>query len=187
MLYAVVGTCIALTLLNLLLMLGVIRRLREQTELLDGLLAGQVEMMLPVGSRPDPFTATTVDDVRVTEADLSGGGLVAFFSPSCPDCVEWIPRFAEAAEHLPGGRRQALAVVVVDAAPADASGLVTQLRGCANVVVEAQEGDLAKSFQVRGFPSICRLDEDGVVAANVPSYAVRVAAHAHPDAHAHSH
>jgi hypothetical protein len=156
----------AVTLFNLLLVYGVIRRLRLHTEQIAELVltAPRSEPIIDVGSRPDEFSANTVDDVSVTTAQLAGG-LVAFFSPTCGVCEEWIPRFVETASTLPGGRPSVLAVVA-SARASDADDLVSRLRDVAMVVVEADKGPLATAFAVRGYPAMCRLDDNGVVLTN---------------------
>ncbi|GAA1737122.1 TlpA family protein disulfide reductase [Luedemannella helvata] len=172
MLVAVVVLCIALTALNLILTLGVVRRLRDHASQITDLAAGgERDPMIAVGTRPHPFTATTVDGQPVTEANLAKGGLVAFFSPTCSACEEWIPRFRVAAAELPGGRGQALAVVVAET-PDGAADLVERLRDVATVVVEGDKGPLATRFRIAGYPAAARLDRDGVVVANWPSQAI---------------
>ncbi|MER5420881.1 hypothetical protein [Streptosporangium roseum] len=164
---AAVTLCGVLTVLNLILTLGVIRRLRDHTDRL-GDLAQARPMPDPIivpGSRPAAFAADTVDAEPITEAHLAGGGLVAFFSPTCGACEEWIPRFATAARALPDGRRRALAVVVAPA-EADAAGMVAKLRDAAMVVVEEDKGPLATAFKVFGYPAMCRLGEDGTVVSS---------------------
>lgn len=169
---AVVGTVAAL---NLLLLLGVLRRLREQAERLAALAASggfgpPVELMLPVGGRPAEFRAETVDGVEVSLASLAAPALLGFFSPRCEPCREWVPRFVKAAGELPHGRSQALAVVVGDGA--EASDEVAQLRRVAQVVVEPPDGPVSRAFAVTGWPVLCRLDEDGTITATENQAAV---------------
>ncbi|MEU1731513.1 hypothetical protein [Streptosporangium sp. NPDC020145] len=149
--------------MNLVLTLGVIRRLRDHTERLDGLThpKSMIEPITGPGTRPGPFTARTVDAEAVTGAQLAGG-LVGFFSPTCDACHEWLPRFAAAARALPEGRRQALAVIV---APTDevAADMVSQLRENVMVVIERDRGPLAAAFKTSAYPAMCRLGADGAV------------------------
>ncbi|GGS53342.1 TlpA family protein [Planobispora rosea] len=155
-----------LTVLNLILTLAVVRRLREHSDHLSRLLSspGGVPWASIIGSgeRPRPFTATTVDGGELTESSLTDGTIVAFFSPTCSACHEWVPRFAEAAEAVPG---RAIAVVVADS-PEDGAGHVTSLRAVARVVVEEQDGAVAKAFGVTGYPAMCRMASDGTVATS---------------------
>lgn len=61
--------------LDLLLTVGLVKRLREHTELLAPLLTFDGEAgrraIRPAGARPDAFEATTVDGTAVTLASLS--------------------------------------------------------------------------------------------------------------------
>lgn len=167
---AAVVAVAALAVLNLVLTLGVVRRLREHSQQLGRLAVGGLsglggpgeELILPVGERPDEFTAHTVDGGEVSLASLRRPAMVGFFSPDCPPCTEWIPRFVAAASR--SAREQALAVVVADGAEAVAD--VARLRDVAAVVVEPVDGPVAKAFAVRGFPALCTLAEDGTVLAN---------------------
>ncbi len=167
---AVVVVCVLLTALNLVMTLGVIRRLRDHSERLAGLAeAGTEPWRDPIigpGRRPGPFSAVGVDGERVGDADLAAGGLVAFFSPGCGICAEWLPRFVDAATAL-GDRRRALAVVVAPSATDPAAAeQVAALRAAATVVVENDKGPLTEAFQVSGYPAMVRLDEHGTVVAS---------------------
>src|SRR6188768_2816837 len=96
MLAAATTFAIVLGLLNLLLLLGVIKRLRDQTATPAPPLA---QVMLPAGQAPGDFSVSTVDGETLTREDLSGH-LVGFFTSGCPACTERLPEFAtRAAEH----------------------------------------------------------------------------------------
>src|SRR4051794_33743615 len=146
-----------LGLLNLLLTSGVIRRLREHTELLskrgDG---GGPDLMSRPGTTVGPFAATTVDGETVSRDALLDDTLVGFFTPNCKPCIEQLPRFVAAARALPHGYRQALAVVVGTAE--QATEYASQLRSVAQVVVEDGQGDVTGAFAVRGYPAVCTVD-----------------------------
>lgn len=160
--------------LNLLLTLGVVRRLREHTERLTELTGSgpapgsTPELMRPAGERPDQFQAVTVDGVELTRSSLVTPALVGFFAPGCAPCREWIPRFVKAAGELPQGRAQALAVVAGHSA--DAQDELAELGGAAQVVLERPDGPVARAFAVTGWPALCRLDADGTI-ATTDSYA----------------
>jgi hypothetical protein len=168
---AVVVVCVLLTVLNLILTLGVLRRLREHAERLNELAAADTgqwrDPIIGPGSRPGPFNAVDVDGGRIGDAGLGGAeALVAFFSPDCGICKEWLPRFVDAATAL-GDRRRALAVVVAPSATDPAAAeQVAALGDAATVVVENDKGPLAEAFQVSGYPAMVRLDEHGTVLAN---------------------
>ena len=104
----------AVAVLNLLLTVGVIRRLRQHTERLSHLSApgGAPEpVMLEAGAQVGEFAATTTDGEPVSRDLLSGQTLVGVFAPSCSACREQLPNFISKAETFPGGRAQVLAVV----------------------------------------------------------------------------
>jgi thiol-disulfide isomerase/thioredoxin len=155
-----------LTVFDLVLTMGVVRRLRSHTELLDRLTTGGLARKLIVepGQAPADASATTVDGALVTTADL-GDTLVGFFSPTCTPCAERAPQFVEYARRLPGGRSRAVAVVVsgTEGAP---DALTALFEPVARVVVEPPEGPLATAFQVVGFPALCLLDSTGTVRAS---------------------
>lgn len=147
-----------LSMANLLLMVGVIRRLRKmatQSEfgspMMDGLL---------VGERMPEFAAMTTAGEPVTHELVSGPALIAFFSPGCPPCEELLPRFIARART---SSSQAFAVVVADPGE-DVAEKVERLREVARVVVEPPMGDLQRAFKVQGYPTVYVIDADGTVA-----------------------
>jgi hypothetical protein len=101
----------ALCLLNLLLTVGVIRRLKEHTALIESMNAPPPAMVLSPGERIGDFTAETEDGVRVSSDTLATELLVAVFSPGCSACTEQLPRFVGAARTATGGRDHVIAVV----------------------------------------------------------------------------
>jgi hypothetical protein len=106
----------------------------------------------------------------VTTASMGGLELVGFFAHRCPPCKEWVPRFVQAAETMPGGRDRTLAIVAgsdADAA-ADPAGLVSQLGAVATVVTEDLDGPVAQAFGVHGYPTMYRLAPDGTISAADP-------------------
>lgn len=160
---AIVGV---IGLLNLLLTMAVIRRLREHTDLISR--SGQQfpeqgDITRQAGARVDDFRVTTVDDRPVTRDGLRDGMLVAFFSPRCPSCEEQKPAFLEYAAGMPGGRDDVVAVVL--GSPEEVAGLVSQLQGVAQIVVEANvDGEMSSAFDLRGYPAFCLMGQDGVIA-----------------------
>jgi Redoxin len=160
----------ALGMLNLVFTFGVIRRLREHTELFNRLgtgtaVGGGDSAMTEAGGRIGEFAASTEDGEPVSRDLLAGSTLVGFFSPTCAPCIERLPEFAEYARMHMGGRGQTLAVVVSDDDEA-AAPLVTQLAGVARVVRDVRTGRLQAAFGVRGLPVVALIGPDGVVAAS---------------------
>jgi peroxiredoxin len=154
--------------LDLVLTLGVIRRLRQHGELLAGAPGkpdGETrDVMLLAGERPADFTATTTEGVLVSRDTLIGGTIVGFFTAHCQPCQERVPQFLEQAISLPAGRDQSLAVVIGDdtATKELAESMSTTVR----VVLEQSGDPVATAFGVRGYPALCVLDERGVIEAS---------------------
>jgi thiol-disulfide isomerase/thioredoxin len=155
----------ALSLLNLVFTFGVIRRLREHTEILDRLDPGAHSVMLEPGQPVADFSAITVDGQPVSANWTDGGTLVGFFSPTCAPCQTQLPTFVDNAKHHRGGREFVLAVVVGDSDEA-AAPLVADLGGVARVVREADGGQLSTAFGVRGFPAFALVEPSGQVGAS---------------------
>src|SRR5690349_17585185 len=103
-------------LVNLVLTFGVIRRLREHTELLNQRIVDRAAapgpIMLEPGGTVGDFSVTTTDGVGVSRSDLIGRRLVGFFSPTCSACAENMPKYIAHARTQPGGRDAVLSVVV---------------------------------------------------------------------------
>jgi hypothetical protein len=143
--------------LNLLLLFGVIRRLKEHDQAIaripqGGVLGAPADSMRAPGSEVDEFTAVSTDDVPVTKDTLTRETLVGFFSVSCAPCVENAPKFAAHAAGLPGGKDSVLTVVVADGDD-DPSEMAAVLGYGARVVVEGYEGPMATAFGVTAFPA----------------------------------
>ncbi|MGW1077954.1 TlpA family protein disulfide reductase [Streptomyces sp. NPDC002537] len=151
----------ALCTLDLILTLGVVKRLREHTALISKLASSSPGRppVIGVGEEVGEFSAVAVDGDVVTRESLVGDTLVAFFSPSCGPCHEMLPKFVEYARAVDGGRDQVLAVVV--GSPDRAKSQVTELSPVARVVVEGgSEAVLADAFQIKGFPTLLKVGQD---------------------------
>lgn len=143
--------------LNLLLLFGVIRRLKEHDQAiakipLGAMASAPADSMRAPGSEVDEFAAVSTDDVPVTKEALTGETLVGFFSVSCAPCVEGAPKFAAHAAGVPGGKDSVLTVVVADGDD-DPAEMVGILSDSARVVVEGYEGPMATAFGVTAFPT----------------------------------
>ncbi|MGW4638166.1 redoxin domain-containing protein [Sphaerisporangium sp. NPDC004334] len=146
-----------LCVLNLILMVGVIKRLREHTELLSGMDGrGGLRPSIGVGDEVGPFSASTVDGTELSRASVTDDTVVAFFSPNCQPCREKLPRFVEYSRSLPRGRDQAVAVVI-SSDPGEAIDFTTKLSPAAVVVVEAPDGPVSKAFEVKAYPTLLRV------------------------------
>ncbi|BDM74623.1 hypothetical protein HEK616_81100 (plasmid) [Streptomyces nigrescens] len=153
----------ALCTLDLVLTLGVIKRLREHSERLSGTSGpgGRFDTLdMAVGEEVGEFTTSTVDGERLSRGMLAADTLVAFFAPGCQPCREKMPAFVDHARALPGGRAQVVAVVVGD--PAEAAAFVAELSPVARVVVEeGPEDPLSAAFRARSFPTVLRVSPYG--------------------------
>ncbi|HEX6686333.1 MAG TPA: TlpA disulfide reductase family protein [Candidatus Limnocylindrales bacterium] len=154
-----------LGLANLMFAFGLIRRLREHTEILDRLSQScsgeRVVPILGAGDAVAEFDTTTIDGERVSRDDLAGiTVVVGVFSPGCPACEDQLGDFVSYARTHPGGRRVALAVVV--GTEAESRSYVERLDAVARVVREPMDGTVSKALAVRGFPAFA-LIADGRV------------------------
>lgn len=158
----------AMCLLNLVLTFGVIRRLREHTELLNQRVVDRAAapgpIMLEAGKSVGDFSVTTTDGVPVSRADLTGRRLVGFFSPTCSACAENMPTYVAHAQTHPGGRDAVLSVVV--GSEAETAEMTRQLEGVSRVVRDDEQGEISRAFKIDGYPAYAVLDGDNVVASD---------------------
>jgi hypothetical protein len=155
-----------LGLVNMVFSFGVIRRLREHTEILNELRSGATHAtMLSAGETIAAFEARSIDGEPVSSALLRETTLVGVFSAGCSPCKEQLPRFVERARAHPGGRERVLAVVV-SADDAAAAPYLDDLTGVATIVREADDGPVANAMGVKGFPAVSLIAADGLVLAS---------------------
>ncbi|MDE3724925.1 TlpA disulfide reductase family protein [Nocardiopsis sp. N85] len=162
---ALIAACLAvvLCLLDLLLTVGVIRRLKEHTELIGNLSTRGMPgtTVLPPGERIGAFSAVTEDGDTVGSGALADPVLIAVFSPGCGACAEQLPRFLERAGALPGGRGSVLAVLAGDRA--QVAEEAARLSPVARVVVDGPQGTVTDALGVLAFPAFLRVDGTGRV------------------------
>ncbi|WP_179266532.1 TlpA family protein disulfide reductase [Asanoa hainanensis] len=151
----------ALCLFDLVLSLGVIRRLREQTHLINQLAASTTGTTAPVGATVEEFAATTTSGRVVSRASTEERTLVGFVSPSCAPCQELLPAFEGYARGFAGA-----VVSVVVGEPDEASEYARRLGQLGEVVVEPSGGPMATAFGVGGLPALCVVDARGRVVAS---------------------
>ena len=155
-----VGLLVAL---NLVLTVGLIRRIRDHTQQLARLSAPTVtEVALPAGAVVKDFSTTSIDGRQVDSHELVQT-LVGVFSPHCSACEASLPQFTERAAEpasLPF-------LAVVAARDGDADALVARMPPTATVVVEPDGGPVQQALGVTGYPAFLLL-ERGVV--QVSSY-----------------
>ncbi|WOX25875.1 hypothetical protein [Streptomyces solicathayae] len=139
----------ALCVFQLVLVLAVLRRLREHETRFEQLARSRGPM--------DAYDPNELVGRRIPELAAHTGGeprTVGFFSVGCEACHEQAPEFVAAA-----GVGDASAIVV--GAPADE---LTGLLGGVPVVVTGEEADgLMRAVDVKAFPTFLRVDGDGVI------------------------
>jgi hypothetical protein len=158
---AVVGV---LGLVNLVFILGVVRRLREYEQLLSGGGGDSDRVALAESTTVGEFMATTTAGEQVSEMSLTGRTLVAFSSVSCGPCRQLLPTLVSRAAEWEGGRANVLTVVV--GGGKESAEFVEQLEPVAQVVVEPERGPVSTAFAVRGFPAYLVVGADGTVQAS---------------------
>ncbi|MFB1046828.1 TlpA family protein disulfide reductase [Streptomyces chrestomyceticus] len=144
-----------LALLNLILMLGVLKRLREHTERLAYPMG---RPSLSKGAQVGEFAVMTVDGESLCREQLSVETLVGFFSPTCGPCKVELPRFVEFARTFPGGRSQVLAAVI--GTPESTAEMAAILGPVARVVIEETGGALSSAFQAQATPVVLTVIQD---------------------------
>jgi hypothetical protein len=149
--------------LNLVLVMGVIKRLRDlaQSAPID-----RPKVTIGPGERPEPFAVEAVDGTVIDAAGLAGS-LIGFLSPDCSACHERLPQFLAYAEAM--GRDRTVAVLV--GTPDELADLALQVRPLARVVMEPTSGPVATAFSTIGYPAVALLDGDGAVSHSGTSFA----------------
>ncbi|MER5701588.1 hypothetical protein ABT023_06470 [Micromonospora sp. NPDC002296] len=145
--------------LNLILTLGVVKRLREHNTLLSSGAGVAGSGGLEVGEEVGVFTAVDVTGRPLDRRALAEDTFVAFVSPSCASCAEKLPELVAHATAAPGGRDRVLAVVVGDRVEAEA--FVAELAPVSRVVVEAPGGELSRAFRATNYPTMLWVAADG--------------------------
>ncbi|MFI6734785.1 TlpA family protein disulfide reductase [Nonomuraea sp. NPDC050451] len=149
-----------LCLVDLVLTLAVIRRLRVHTLRLAELAPTGGAPMVQPGTTLGDFSATALGGESVSRAFFSGPSVVAVFSTECASCHERLPEFTSyLADNRP---ERVLAVVTGD--PDEARRFTGELTS-ATVVVEPMGGPVSRALQVSRFPSFYLVDGDAVVVA----------------------
>ncbi len=146
----------ALCLLNLLLTVGVVKRLREHTEILAPI---RQQAGIRTGDEVGEFRALSVDGEPLDRDSLADDSVVAFFAPDCPPCKELLPEFVRLAEGDEHGRERRVAVVIGSGPACD--DLVARLRPVARVVVEEPLGPVGTAFRTSGTPTVLRVGTSG--------------------------
>lgn len=165
LLYAIVVPVAVLGLANLFLVVGVIRRLREHTEMLTKQVkTSGPKVMLGVGERAEPFAAATTEGSPFTEDSLARGTatLIGLFAHGCSSCEERRPDFVRYARDFPGGRNRVFAVLVGESEQVAAERAL--LEPIAQTIIEEHPGGpVTSALKVKGYPAFAVLNPDGTV------------------------
>ncbi|GLX04276.1 hypothetical protein [Microbispora sp. NBRC 16548] len=153
-----------LCLIDLVLTVGVIRRLRAHEEMLSARPVASPSIVLPPGATIGGFSAVSTDGVHVSDETLTEPVLVGVFSPGCSACHDRLPQFAERARSFPGGRGNVLAVLV--GTEEEVADERRTLEPVALVLIEEYGTGLTKALQVNGFPSLALVDVRGRIVAS---------------------
>jgi hypothetical protein len=166
-LYSVVAVVGLIAALDLLLTVGVIRRLREHTDILAG--RGTADgpppsVMLGPDETVRPFAAADIAGEAITEDVFRAGPtLVGVFAQGCSSCEERLPHFLDYARQR--DTDQVLSIVIGDAA--HDSRHVRELQEVGRVVVEDRPGaPMSTALGVKGYPAFAVVGTDGTVRAS---------------------
>jgi peroxiredoxin len=143
-----------LMLCNILLTIGLARRIKARLPNLE---------TLKVGQKAPNFTAWTLEGKRVTLADYARRSVAfVFMSPNCQPCREQLPELIAAqAKARPNGIE---VVIVSDAGEAETISFVSAVDAQLPVLIAPRERtSFLSDFKVHGMPSYCVVDAQGKV------------------------
>lgn len=143
---AAVAVCVTLTLLNLVLLFAVIRKLRDQPQQPQF-----VPQTLDVGTTVRRFETTTTTGATITEESLTST-VVAFVSPSCAPCRDLVASIREMAPRL----GDPLLLVVVEEVDDATRAAVAGVDGV-TIVADDQSTAVTSAFGVSSFPTVARV------------------------------
>ncbi|MGI5241090.1 TlpA disulfide reductase family protein [Dactylosporangium sp. CA-139066] len=154
----------AVSAVNLVLVMGILQRLRQTAAAPRPRGQQSPPTLLPAGKMPAPFDAVTDEGEPVSRESVLGG-LVGFFTPQCGACRERMPDFLAYAVRGGFDRSQVLAVLIGE--PDEVTEMRAELAPVARIVREPHGGAAVhKAFEVYGLPAYCLLDRDGAVVAS---------------------
>ncbi|MGW1892415.1 TlpA family protein disulfide reductase [Streptomyces sp. NPDC002004] len=146
----------ALCLLDLLMTVGLIRRLRAQQAPHMSADRFADEGMLPPGGIVGAFETRTVDGRPLRSRDLGTGTVVVFLSPGCPPCHAQLPQVVAALGAVPENGAVAVVAGGMDG-DAETEQMFKELGPVARVVHEPGTGPVTEAFAARAFPVMCRV------------------------------
>ena len=148
--------------INLLLTIGVIGRLRDHAAALKSMQDSSPGFALSPGDQIPDFVAEDLDHRLVSRESIAGReALMGFFSASCRACEIQLPEFLQAADAM--RRQEAEVVAVVSGSGDEQASLVEKLRQSVRVIPESEYGPVTSTMEVRGFPVFYHWTPDGVL------------------------
>jgi len=160
-LVAAVVVLALLVVIDLLLTLAILRRLRSHSERLARFEAlDSLPEPAPPGEIIGAFTATTIAGATISDTDLRDHATtIGFFSPSCGPCAEQLPSFENRAR-----THRSFAFVIDEGEPSQ--DLADRLAEVATVAVVASDSPATQAFSVIGYPVIFEVDTGARVVAS---------------------
>ena len=152
-----------LTIANLFILLGVVRKLREAASAPAG---RPVDLPgLPaLGSEVTPFREDTLTDEAFTDEHLRDGvSLLVFMSPHCGPCTETVRRLTEGRDALPA---RVVVLLEGESGDPDLVAFAQPLDGIGTIATFSSLGPAARAFGVTAFPTAVLVDSGYVVDAS---------------------
>ncbi|MEU0990760.1 redoxin family protein [Streptomyces sp. NPDC005953] len=154
----------AVTALNLVLVLAVIRRLRRHEDERKKEYASQGNMQSgpPVGEPLPTLSAVAIDGSPITSDALRGReAALTFLTTDCPACVAAAGDLPEFARRTGMDAEQMVVVIAGDETAA--RSMAASLAGVAGVVLEESSGPLHTRYLIQATPTVVMVDADGTV------------------------
>ncbi|GAA1011099.1 hypothetical protein Aple_056970 [Acrocarpospora pleiomorpha] len=149
---------LCLTLLNLVLILGIARKVGRGAGVTP-IPAGHLQLSSSPGTPIGEFVATSTQGVTVSRAALELGTVFAFLSPDCAPCQQAMPAFLSYATMNKG--------TVVSVLSGDYDGdVMATLEALGPVLVEVPNGPVARAFGVIGVPVFVTVGVGNVLATS---------------------
>ncbi len=160
----------ALSSFNIILTMGIVRRLREMNAKERTVTAPKGDMpsvMRTEGEQVEAFEGVTVRNEPVSEQFLSVGPvLTGVFAYGCSSCHERIPEFISLIKSQGFDRDRVLVILV--GKHADFTEELPLLDPIATVIVEGRQGPVARALGVKAYPALAVIGADGMVRTSGP-------------------
>jgi hypothetical protein len=164
--FSITALLCLLCLVNLLLMLGIVRRLRDHESRIQEMSMQRgpdwhpIDPIPSVGESIEEFTAETVDGAAIDHRSVFGATAV-FLDANCDSCHDRIPEIAQWAK---GGERARI-FAFVNGQDEEKAEIIAALNPVTQVVSDTFQLHVTKSFRVRKFPAYLALDNRGTITA----------------------